>query len=367
LTGEDGRKILVPDYFRQEKQPDLVSPEGAILSANLVELLAGPAAPGQYAQAGAPAAPQPIGRVETAAGSATVVRNGVAVDLNVGDLVFQGDVVQTLSNSVLAIAFSDGSAFTLQENARMALNEFVYDPNGTANSALISLVQGTVSFVAAQVAKTGNMRVETPTAALGIRGTFITLSVSSVDGHTVASLGMETHPVTGEQFSGAFTLTNRITGNQTLVNQISSIFSVSPGGATSESPKPPDIHALEQATFQALVPVMAAAANFGAQTGPAQGQTPNLNQNPVQDGPPGGNSSPGPSPGGSSGANPAPTNQSPLDKPQTLPSAGPPASTDTPPPAGPTTSPSPTIENCWRFQPFAVLAPHITPDLSRQR
>jgi hypothetical protein len=161
--------------------------------------LAGPATPGQYAQAGAPAAPQPIGRVETAAGSATVVRNGVAVELNVGDLVFQGDVVQTLSNSALAIAFSDGSAFTLNENARMALNEFVYDPNGTANSALINLVQGTVSFIAAQVAKTGTMRVETPTAVLGIRGTFITLSVSSVDGHTVASLGLESHPVTGEQ------------------------------------------------------------------------------------------------------------------------------------------------------------------------
>jgi hypothetical protein len=184
LTGEDGRKIVVPDYFRQEKQPDLVSPEGAILSANLVALLAGPATPGQYAQAGAPAAPQPIGRVETAAGSATVVRNGVSVELNVGDLAFQGDVVQTLSNSALAIAFSDGSAFTLNENARLALNEFVYDPNGTANSALINLVQGTVSFIAAQVAKTGTMRVETPTAVLGIRGTFITLSVSSVDGHT---------------------------------------------------------------------------------------------------------------------------------------------------------------------------------------
>src|SRR4029453_14244688 len=115
LTGEDGRKILVPDYFRQEKQPDLVSPEGAILSANVVELLAGPATPGQYAQAGAPAAPPPTGRVETAAGSATVVRNGVAIEVNVGDLVFQGDVVQTLSNSALAIAFSDGSPFTLNE------------------------------------------------------------------------------------------------------------------------------------------------------------------------------------------------------------------------------------------------------------
>jgi FecR protein len=213
--------------------------------------------------------------VETAAGSATVVRNGVAVELNVGDLVFQGDVVQTLSNSALAIAFSDGSAFTLNENARLALNEFVYDPNSTANSALINLVQGTVSFIAAQVAKTGTMRVETPTAVLGIRGTFITLSVSSVDGHTVASLGLESHPVTGEQFSGAFTLTNRITGNQVNVNQVNSIYSVSPGGATSESPKPADIHALEQATFQALVPVMAAATNLGATIGPGQGQNPN--------------------------------------------------------------------------------------------
>jgi hypothetical protein len=361
LTGEDGRKILVPDYFRQEKQPDLVSPEGAILSANVVELLAGPATPGQYAQAGAPAAQQPVGRVETVAGSATAVRNGVAVELNVGDLVFQGDVVQTRSNAALAIAFSDGSAFTLNENARMALNEFVYDPNGTSNSALINLVQGTVSFIAAQVAKTGTMRVDTPTATLGIRGTFITLSVSSTDGHTVASLGLESHPVTGEQFAGAFTLTNRITGNQMLVSQVNSIFSVSPAGATSESPKPAEIHALEQATFQALVPVMAAAANLGAQTGPAQGQNPNQNpnQNPAQDSQGGQNASPGPSPGGSSGANPA-DNQPPADtKPTTVPLT--PTSGDPqPPPATPGQTPVPT-NTPPVTTPQTQTQTHITP------
>ena len=71
LTGDDGHKVLVADYFRHEKQPDLVSPEGALLSASLVELLAGSVAPGQYAQdaqAVAPAAQQPVGRVETSAG-----------------------------------------------------------------------------------------------------------------------------------------------------------------------------------------------------------------------------------------------------------------------------------------------------------
>src|SRR5262249_1329118 len=129
-----------------------------------------------------------------------------------------------------------------------------------------------VSFIAAQVAKTGNMRVETPTAVLGIRGTFVTVSVSSTDGHTVASLGLETNPVTGEQHSGVFTLTNRITGNQVNVSQVASMFSISAAGMMSESPKPPAIAAIESAAFQALVPVMAAAANFGATTNQGQDQ-----------------------------------------------------------------------------------------------
>ena len=283
LTGEDGRKVLIPDYFRHEKQADLASPEGALLSASLVEILAGSRAPGQYAQdgqAGASAAPQPIGRVETLTGSASAVRNGIAIELNVGDLIFQGDVVQTRTDSTLAIAFSDGSAFTLNENARMVLNEFVYDPNSTANSAVINLVQGTVSFIAAQVAKTGNMRVETPTATIGIRGTFVTVSVSSVDGNTVASLGMETDS-SGRQYAGAFTLTNRITGDQVTVNNVNSMYAVSPVGSISESAKPAAIAAIEAATFQALVPVVAAAANFGP-TGPAQGQNLNHGQNQTQ-------------------------------------------------------------------------------------
>jgi VCBS repeat-containing protein len=304
LTGDDGHKILVADYFRHEKQPDLVSPEGALLSASLVELLAGAAAQ------------QPIGRVETVSGSATVTRNGVAVDLNVGDLVFQGDVVQTRSDSTLGIGFADGSAFSLKENARMALNEFVYDPNSTANSALINLVQGTVSFIAAQVAKTGNMRVDTPTATLGIRGTFVTLSVSSIDGNTVASLGTETDSATGQQFSGAFTLTNRITGNAVNVSSVNSMFSVSPTGTIGESAKPPEVHAIEGQSFQALHAIAAAtAAGMGtAPTGPNQF----LNDPNSPSGPKGGDpAASGPAPGGSSGANTAPTNTSPVDNQQT--------------------------------------------------
>src|SRR3954469_24991519 len=55
LTGEDGQRVVVADYFKHERLPALQTPGGAALIGDVVEALAGSRAPGQYAQAGAPA------------------------------------------------------------------------------------------------------------------------------------------------------------------------------------------------------------------------------------------------------------------------------------------------------------------------
>ncbi len=172
LVGEDGQSVVVHDYFRGETRATLLSPEGAALYGDIVEALAGPANPGKYAQAGAPqASAQAIGKVAKVDGNVTVVRNGVAIALNAGDAVLKGDVVQTGAGGSVGITFLDGSTFSLTANARMVLNEFVYDPNGSANSQIVNLVQGSLSFVSGQVAKTGDMKIGTPAATMGIRGT----------------------------------------------------------------------------------------------------------------------------------------------------------------------------------------------------
>src|SRR6266705_4191427 len=62
-------------------------------------------------------------------------------------------------------------------NARMVLNEMVYDPNGSSNSSLISLVAGTISFVAGETAKHGDMKIDTPVATMGIRGTAVLVEI----------------------------------------------------------------------------------------------------------------------------------------------------------------------------------------------
>src|SRR6266702_7646153 len=167
----DDRHFLVRDYFRGEHRAGLASPDGAWLTGDIVTALTGHT---QFAQAdGSASVGKVIGHVTKLAGNATVIRNGVSIILNLGDNVEKGDVVQSGSDSKLGITFIDGTVFGLASNARMVLNEMVYDPNGSNNSSLLSLVAGTISFVAGETAKHGDMKVDTPVATMGIRGTAV--------------------------------------------------------------------------------------------------------------------------------------------------------------------------------------------------
>jgi hypothetical protein len=132
--------------------------------------------------AGAAPDTNPIGKVLTVTGTvridhpaaitvqANLPTNGVSA-AKVGDLVYRGDIVQTGPDGKLGVGFVDGSSFGVSANARMELNDFVYDPHGHSNSSLMSLTKGTFTFIAGAVAQTGNMPVKTPVGTMGIRGT----------------------------------------------------------------------------------------------------------------------------------------------------------------------------------------------------
>ena len=121
-----------------------------------------------------------IGQVQTLTGGASVVRaNGVTETLNIGDPVFQGDVIMTGPGAKLGIGFVDGTVFSLSANARMVLNSLVYDPDGSNNSMLFSLVEGTFVFASGKIAPTGDMQINTPVATMGIRGTAPTVEIIS--------------------------------------------------------------------------------------------------------------------------------------------------------------------------------------------
>ena len=281
LTGEDGQRVVVPDYFRNEHLPSLVTPEGAALTGDVVQALAGPQAPGQYAQAGAPVAgAEAIGRVATVSGSATAIRNGVAVTLNAGDVVLKGDIVQTQSNSAIGVVFTDGTTFNLTSNARMVLNEFVYSPGGTANSSFINLVQGSITFIAGEVAKTGDMKVGTPVAVMGIRGTAVQVDID-VGGTGQTKMSVLVEPGNRVGSFNVFSLSGQLIGT---VSNAGFAVVVSPTGplqaALSEVIKTPAELAQALVAVQLAVQTQAvgnalnAANPPGPAPGPGQGNQP---------------------------------------------------------------------------------------------
>ena len=161
---------------------------GGTASAETAEMQANRSAPSgltrmaqaQPAQAPAPAAApaaarpandEPIGNVATLTGSATVTRNNTPAPLKVQDDIFLNDVVQTSANSTLGVTFNDATTFNLTANAQITIDNYIYEDGGRQNSALFDIAKGTVAFVAAEIAHTGDMKISTPTATLGIRGT----------------------------------------------------------------------------------------------------------------------------------------------------------------------------------------------------
>ena len=77
-----------------------------------------------------------------------------------------GDVIETAVDGRVGIRFIDGTAFNLSGGARMALDEFVCDPDGTSHSALFDVTRGTFSFVVGQMAKAGCLRIGTPAGSI---------------------------------------------------------------------------------------------------------------------------------------------------------------------------------------------------------
>ena len=114
---------------------------------------------------------EPIGNVATVTGSASVIRNDKTTPLKIKDDIYLNDVVQTAANSALGITFIDATTFNLKASTKITIDNFVYEDGGKSNAAIFDVAKGTAAFVAASVAKTGDMKITTPTATLGIRGT----------------------------------------------------------------------------------------------------------------------------------------------------------------------------------------------------
>jgi hypothetical protein len=204
--------------------------------------------------ASAAAADSSIGQVATLNGTATVTRaNAARAALKVTDPIYEKDTLQTDVNSSLGITFDDETTFSLSANTRIVIDEFVYQQGGSGNSASFNVAAGTAAFVASLVAKTGDMKIATPQATLGIRGT--TGIVDVPQGAGAAAPSVKLYP-DADGHVGRIEVFDRQGGRLGALTQGSSAFAfrAGPGGRIAAVPYqiPPQEAARDRGVLQRL-------------------------------------------------------------------------------------------------------------------
>ena len=134
--------------------------------ADLVDLLSGSPARGQRVQTPF-VSPPVIGKLRKVAGSVTITRENVIIaQPAVGDLVYEGDLIETGIDGLIAIVFVDGTTFRLYDSAQMVLDEFVFSAEGSSNTALFRVLKGRFSFLSGLVATAGRLMIDTAVARI---------------------------------------------------------------------------------------------------------------------------------------------------------------------------------------------------------
>jgi hypothetical protein len=183
------------------------------------------------------------------------------------------------------LSLIDGTALNMGSNGRMVLAELSYESNSTSNSALINLVKGSFVFVAGQVAHTGDMRVSTPVATMGIRGTTVgTYLDADVNGNVYELTATLLTDPGGS--SGAYDLMDPVTGAvlhrvRSTATQVTLSYGANNQLSMQEASKSPAILQHEIAVAQILFPIFLANPN-NAQLNQTTPQAPNNSLTPPQ-------------------------------------------------------------------------------------
>jgi hypothetical protein len=124
--------------------------------------------------------PVAIGRVKIASGSVFIVRAGDLVPAQAGQAVFEADGLRTGPDGRIGITLKDDTRVSLGPSSEVRLDRFVYAPGDGQLGFVLRMVHGVAAYVSGRIAKLSPdaIRLETPQAIVGVRGTTLALRVT---------------------------------------------------------------------------------------------------------------------------------------------------------------------------------------------
>jgi hypothetical protein len=131
-----------------------------------------------------------IGDIILQEGSGVIERKeGDAFDSEIDLDIFSYDTVKT-GKGKTAIEFIDDTRVDVTQHSKLVIDEFIYDPNTKTGVLSLKASLGTVRYASGQIAKNSkqNVKIQTPTATIGVRGTDFTMTIDETGSSTIILL-----------------------------------------------------------------------------------------------------------------------------------------------------------------------------------
>jgi len=143
----------------------------------------------------------PAGAIGEIKGSGAIERGKDVIEGTSGVGIEMNDTAVT-ANGRMRIDFKDETRVDLTEHARLTIDEFVYDPANDVGSLSIKATLGGVRYASGQIAKRyqQNVKIKTPSATIGVRGTDFVIVVDEMGGSMITLL--PSCDVTGYCYTG---------------------------------------------------------------------------------------------------------------------------------------------------------------------
>ena len=127
---------------------------------------------------------RPVGAVSLVIGRAfsKSLTNAEFSRLNTGTLLYEGDLLKTESSGHIHIQLRDSGVLSLRPNSELKIEVFQFDEeNPEASTVKFNLHMGTTRSVSGKAAESAKhrFRLNTPIAAIGVRGTDFVVSATS--------------------------------------------------------------------------------------------------------------------------------------------------------------------------------------------
>jgi len=114
-----------------------------------------------------------VGEIKILKGAAHLERGKERLPLRVGMPVQETDKVLTGDDGTVGITFADNSLLSVGPNSVFAIDRYVFDSTTHAGQFDSTLSKGTLAVISGKMVKQSPdaMRVRTPSAIMGVRGT----------------------------------------------------------------------------------------------------------------------------------------------------------------------------------------------------